>query len=246
MIKVSVIIPVYNAAAYLTRCITSLITQTLHECEFIFVNDGSVDESRAIIEKHQRDDSRIKLVNQPNQGVSVARNNGLKIATGEYVGFVDADDFVEPEMYARLYETAAGRNCDAVLSNLLSELEGRLIETKHPLPIEVDLDRTYILEQILPLCLKTEELNSACNKLYRLACITEHRIAFPRGVALGEDGLFNMLFLSHARRIRYLDYAGYRYCEAIGSATRNAAMKDYFARSLDVYLSEPLPFYADL
>ncbi|MCR2802510.1 glycosyltransferase [Paenibacillus soyae] len=246
MIKVSIVIPVYNAADYLPRCIDSLTSQTLQECEFIFVNDGSMDESRAIIEQRRQDDERIILINQANQGVSVARNSGLKAARGEYIGFVDADDYVEREMYERLYRTAADRNCDAVFSNLLSELSGALIETKHPLPQDADLEKPYILEHVLPLFLKTEELNSACNKLYRRSLIKEHGIEFPRGVALGEDGMFNVLFLSHAHRIRYLDYAGYRYCEAIGSATRNASGKDYFARALEVFLTPPPHIYDEL
>ncbi|MEK3881792.1 glycosyltransferase [Paenibacillus sp. PL2-23] len=246
MIKVSVIIPVYNAATYLPRCIESLIAQTLPDCEFIFVNDGSLDHSATIVQKYQRIDHRIKLITQPNQGVSIARNSGLRLAIGEYIGFVDADDYVERDMYERLYQTASERDCDAVWSHLLSELEGNLVITKSPLPTGVDLNREDILHTVLPLFLKTEELNSVCNKLYRSSLLFENNINFPQGVALGEDGMFNMQFLSLAQRIQYLDYSGYLYCEAIGSATRNASGKDYFARSLEVYRLEPPSIYSEL
>src|SRR6476646_4070363 len=95
--KVSVIIPVYNAGKYITRCIESLLNQTLQECEFIFINDGSIDDSREIIEGYKQVDDRIILINQVNQGVSIARNKGLYLAAGEYVGFVDADDCIEKD-----------------------------------------------------------------------------------------------------------------------------------------------------
>ncbi|WP_243556899.1 glycosyltransferase [Priestia megaterium] len=81
-VKVSVVIPVYNAEKYITECIESLLNQTLKQCEFIFVNDGSKDNSLQIIENYRKKDNRVKLINQENQGVSIARNNGLEIALG--------------------------------------------------------------------------------------------------------------------------------------------------------------------
>src|SRR3954470_7921673 len=102
-IKVSVVIPVYNAEKYITECIESLLNQTLKQCEFIFVNDGSSDNSSQIINEFKKKDNRIILINQENQGVSIARNNGLKAASGEYVGFVDADDYIDCEMYETIY-----------------------------------------------------------------------------------------------------------------------------------------------
>ncbi|MES9697320.1 glycosyltransferase [Bacillus sp. JJ927] len=102
----SVIIPVYNAEKYITQCIESLLNQTLRECEFIFINDGSTDNSEKIIEDYKKINDRITLINQENQGVSIARNRGLDVSTGEYVGFVDADDYIEKDMYEMLYNAA--------------------------------------------------------------------------------------------------------------------------------------------
>ena len=133
-IKVSVIIPVYNAEKYITECIESLLNQTLQQCEFIFVNDGSKDHSGAIIDEFKKKDSRIILINQENQGVSMARNNGLKAASGEYVGFVDADDYIENDMYETMYNHAKQDECDAVISNLESEMEGRKFISNYPFP----------------------------------------------------------------------------------------------------------------
>lgn len=245
-IKVSVIVPVYNAEPYISECIKSLLSQTIQDCEFIFVNDGSTDNSAAIIERYRRSDSRIILIQQPNQGVSVARNVGLIASSGEYVGFVDADDYIEADMYERLYNAAANGECDVVLSNFESEIEGHLVITKYPFPKEVRLTSEFIRKDVLPAFLKTEELNTACNKLYRNALVREHAVQFPKQVALGEDGIFNMFFFSYAATMKYIDYTGYHYREVSGSATRNIVQKDYFHRALEVFGAEPPVCYAGL
>jgi glycosyltransferase involved in cell wall biosynthesis len=239
-IKVSVIIPVFNAENYLIPCLDSLAAQTLHECEFIFINDGSVDQSGQIIENYSKNDSRIKLIHQENKGVSLARNRGLEEAIGEYVGFVDADDYIEGDMYATLYSVAKEREYDAVISNFESEIERRKVINNYPFPINTELSREYIEREILPFFLKSDQLNTACNKLYKRKGIIDFDVRFPEKVALGEDGMFNMKFFSHATKITYIDYTGYHYREVTGSATRNILAKDYFRRALEVY-THPIP-----
>ena len=104
--KISVIIPVYNAEAYLYRCLAWITNQSLSELEIICVNDGSTDNSPNILNEFAKKDNRIKIINQENNGASVARNNALKFAHGEFVGFVDADDTIEKDFYERLYNNA--------------------------------------------------------------------------------------------------------------------------------------------
>ena len=237
-IKVSVIIPVFNAEKYILECIESLINQTLSDCEFIFVNDGSEDSSRQIIKHYQNSDSRIKLINQENQGVSVARNNGLKIATGEYIGFVDADDFIEKDMYETLYDSAKKHECDVIISNIEGEMNGHMLITAYPFPINTPLNKNYIQTEILRYFLKYDNLNSVCNKIYKYQTIANYNIGFTPNVALGEDGMFNILFLSHASTLIYIDYTGYHYREAKKSATRDISNKDYFSRAIEVYNSK--------
>lgn len=237
-IKVSVIVPVYNAAAYLAPCIESLLNQTLQECEFIFVDDGSKDGSASCIESYQRNDSRIRLIRQDNQGVSAARNAGLSEAAGEYIGFVDADDYIERDMYEVLYRAAKRHDSDVVISGFESEMDGRRFETRYPFPVGETLDQAYIERQILLYFLQSENLNAVWNKLYRHRTVRENRIQFPYGVALGEDELFNLHFFSRARTALYTDYSGYHYKETMGSATRNIMEKDYFKRALEVYQSK--------
>ncbi|RCW42724.1 glycosyltransferase [Paenibacillus prosopidis] len=246
MSKVSVIIPVYNAEKYIVECIQSLLNQTLQACEFIFVNDGSVDKSKSIIEDYQLHDGRIKLINQENQGVSAARNAGLQAALGEYVGFVDADDYIEKDMYETLYHAAIERNCDVVISNLESELEGSKVITTYPFRTNETLDRAYILQHIMPYLLKADDLNTAVNKIYRVNVLTMNKIAFPEKVALGEDGMFNMIFFGHAATMTYINYTGYHYREVSGSATRNIKDKDYFSKAIEVYITAPPQIYNEI
>ena len=101
-VKVSVIVPVYNTEKYLQKCLDSLINQTLKDIEIICINDGSTDNSENIIRMFAKEDSRIKLINQENKKQGAARNAGMKIATGEYIGFVDSDDYVDLNYFERL------------------------------------------------------------------------------------------------------------------------------------------------
>lgn len=234
-VKVSVIIPVFNAETFIASCIESLLRQTLRECEFIFINDGSTDNSLYIIKQYMEMDTRVKVINQDNQGVSKARNKGLSIACGEYVGFVDADDYVEEDMYEKLYTICAEGNYDGAISNFESEIEGHYVITNYPFLLRSSLDTEYIQKHILPYFLKSDNLNTVCSKLYKNEVIKQHGVSFPEGVALGEDGLFNLHFMSSVAKLVYLDYTGYHYREVAGSATRNITEKDYFKRALDVY-----------
>ena len=112
MIKVSIVVPVYNVEEYLRACLESLIGQTLKDIEIICVNDGSTDDSLNILKEYVDKDSRIVIINQQNQGISVARNNALKIAKGEYIGFVDSDDWVDLNFFEKLYNVAVKNDCD--------------------------------------------------------------------------------------------------------------------------------------
>ena len=103
-IKVSVIVPVYNCEKYLKKCLDSLVNQTLKDIEIICVNDGSTDNSGRILEEYT--DSRIKIITKENGGLSSARNAGIAVAKGEYLGFVDSDDWVDLDFYEKLYNTA--------------------------------------------------------------------------------------------------------------------------------------------
>ncbi|KIL52981.1 glycosyltransferase [Jeotgalibacillus campisalis] len=234
-VKVSVIVPVYNAEKYLEICIKSLIDQTLAECEFIFVNDGSTDGSEEIISRYIKSDNRIKLINQKNNGVSAARNAGIEKAVGKYIGFVDADDHVQKDMFEIFHENGEKYKADVVFSDLISELDGCNLKTGYPFIKGKVLDKSYIETVIIPYIIEEDSFNSVCNKVYRNNIIKNNKIAFTTDISLGEDGYFNLQVMNCIGTLFYLDYAGYFYREVSGSATRNIIDQNYFKRALEVY-----------
>lgn len=113
MVKVSVIVPIYNSEKYLKKCIDSLVSQTLDDMEFILINDGSTDGSDEIIKSYN--DSRIKYFKRTNHGIGATRNFGIDKANGEFIGFLDSDDYVEPDMYLKMYNECVNKNLDIVI-----------------------------------------------------------------------------------------------------------------------------------
>ena len=235
MVKVSVIIPVYNAAPYLKKCVTSLIKQTLDDIEIVVINDGSTDNSLQIIEDFQKIDSRIFLITQKNQGVSVARNTGLDQAVGEYIGFVDADDYVDPDMYMKLYNEVKNKNLDIVISNFIAEQDGKIIKKKSHSQVETVFNKEAIQKELIPILIQEDTLNSCWNKLYSSKLIYKNKIRFPINITNGEDGVFNIEIFNTANKLSFVEYYGYHYREVAGSATRDILHRDYFNIALNVY-----------
>ena len=123
--KVSIIIPIYNVEAYLDQCVQSVLTQTLKEIEVILVDDESPDNCPAMCDEYAKQDNRIKVIHKKNGGLGYARNSGLEIATGEYVAFVDSDDFIAPNMMEELYNTAIKYDADEVRSGVIFYENGK-------------------------------------------------------------------------------------------------------------------------
>lgn len=233
MIAVSVIIPVYNAEKHLHKSIESLLQQSLPNCEFIFISDGSTDNSASIISEYQKKDTRIHLIHQENQGVSAARNKGITTAKGEYIGFLDADDCIDSNFFQTLFEVAQKENVDIVSSHFFKEFGTTKEVVKAKFPLNIMLDKDFINQNIIPQFIKDSSLNSCWNKLFKASLVKD--IQFPVGVPLGEDGIFNLQAYNKANSAFFVDYCGYHYIEVEGSATRNAAQKDYFKRALEVF-----------
>lgn len=234
-IDVSVIIPVYNAEKYINDCIVSLLKQTLVNCEFIFVNDGSVDSSPEIIATFQEKDSRISLINQENKGVSAARNAGIAIAKGSYIGFVDADDYVNTDFFEQLLVAAKQSNAQIVVSNFNTELDGTIQNSKPIFETNKVFSAAEIKQRIVPFFVEQDLMNTACNKLYNKELIQSNKIVFPVGITNGEDGLFNIQAFYKCDAAYFLDYNGYFYREVSGSATRNFMKNDYFKMALEKF-----------
>jgi glycosyltransferase involved in cell wall biosynthesis len=235
MIAISVIVPIYNTEKYIEKCVKSLLDQTFTNCEFIFVNDGSTDRSQIILEDFQKKDNRIVLINQKNQGVSAARNAGITISKGKYLGFVDGDDYVKDDYFYKLFATANQTNSQIVVSNFNTEMDGVIINSKPLFEINKQFTSSEIKKKIVPFFIEQDLMNTACNKLYDGEFIKSNSLFFPIGITNGEDGLFNIQVFYKSNSVFFIDYNGYFYREVKDSATRNLKNKDYFKIALDMY-----------
>ncbi len=186
---VSVIIPIFNAEPYLTRCLESILCQTHRDLQVILINDGSTDNSLAIAKHYAQTDSRIEVYSQPNAGQSAARNNGMRHASGEYLSFIDADDYIDPDFFETLFH-ACQSDIDVVQIGYRRVQAERVISEQVPC--------TFY------------QYTSPCMRLHRRDFITRHNLTFPEGM-IYEDVLFS-LDLWYARpNYKILHYTGYDY-----------------------------------
>jgi len=204
-VKVSVIVPVYNVAPYLERCLNSLIGQTLHDIEIICVDDASTDNSLEILHQYAARDSRVHVIALgKNSGVATARNAGIDAACGEYLGFVDSDDFVDTNFYEKLYARAHATNADITVSNIReTALNGR----------------THTLDGWLKRVAENKlnfDYTLWC-AIYRTDFIRKNKIYNPAGVITGQDAVFIVNCAVLARNVATVPDAYYNYIRRDGS-----------------------------
>lgn len=193
MPKISAIVPVYNVEEYLSRCLDSLIEQTLQDIEIICVNDGSTDNCAQILEEYSNKDERIKVVTQKNMGISIARNEGVKISTGEYISFIDSDDWVDKDFYEKLYNAALETNADVAAAGIYR------ISKKYKYKILKFKKSTYTQDftEKLQLC----DIPDSCfvwNKLYKKEALLNSDLKFVPGVVY-EDILYTPQVLFYTK-----------------------------------------------
>ena len=181
--KVSVILPVYNVGKYLRQSLDSLINQTLNEIEIICVNDGSVDDSYDILEEYKAKDSRIKVIHKENKGTGAARNDGLRLATGECIGFVDPDDWVKPNMFERLYNLIKEKNLDIAMCMPDGYDEKNAINAPFPYFVDANFeniidDRVFNWRDLSPFSYPM----CVWNKLYTKELFDKYNIDFAEGL----------------------------------------------------------------
>ena len=177
MPKVSIIIPVYNVEEYLEKCLNSVINQTLTDIEIICINDGSTDNSLSILENFARNDKRIIILNQENKGQSAARNNGLKIATGEFIGFVDSDDWIDLNYYEVLYNSAKKHEADIAVCGIL-----KVLEHKNEVYLKFEKEK---VETVARKKYEWANIPKNCyvyNKIYRREPLLKSESSFEEGV----------------------------------------------------------------
>ena len=227
---ISIIIPVYNTEKYLRKCLASVCAQTLKDIEIIVVNDGSTDGSLSIIEEYVAKDKRIKLINEENSGQSSARNLGIEIATGQYIGFVDSDDWIEKEMFEKLFAAAEKEKADVAICNfnVVYEDENKA-STKALFNIKnqvIEMDEVGVENYIFQYIKGFKHGNEVYTRLYSLNLIKENKISFEKNAAkdvaeIAEDMLFNLKCSLHIKKIVQVEASPYNYLVRPGSSTTN-------------------------
>ena len=222
--SVSIIVPVYNTDYYLAACIQSVLAQTIESWELLLIDDGSTDGSGAICDEYASKDYRIKVIHKNNEGVSMARNAGLAAASGEYIGFVDSDDTIKPEMYERMYHAAKANNAEIVMCDAVTVFSDSCEEPdtiKH-LPGSCILNRSDFTPQLLK-----ELAGSSWRCIYSRALIQRHSSQFPVALKFSEDRVFNIYNMGYANRLVYIKEPFYNRLLWDGSAV-NRFHADYF------------------
>lgn len=212
--KISIIIPVYNTEKYISRCVNSVIAQTFRDIEIILIDDGSIDNSGRICDEFAVRDARVHVIHQQNAGVSAARNAGIDAATGEWIGFVDSDDWIDANTYEVAYKVACEQNADMVVwgctlndgerdYSVVTCYEGIL--------------KPNMLDELSP-----SIINQAVQKLIKKHLLDKYNIRFPFGIRQCEDLYFSFLclfYFTQNKKVYMLKNCFYHYFQNPESAS---------------------------
>lgn len=231
MEKISVIVPVYNVENYLNKCIDSIINQSYENLEIILVDDGSTDSSGYICDQYKEKDSRIIVLHKINGGLSDARNCGLEVASGDYIGFVDSDDYINRKFYEVLYEGMKKTESKVAIANICHEFPDKMQRTNY---------KTAVLKstkQFFDVCIVGELMMSVCNKLFCKDLLLGK--SFKKGKKY-EDIYFFPDWVFDVRTACICEGAKYHYIERVGSITQSKftpSMMDKIDASINLLTS---------
>lgn len=212
---VSIIVPVYNAAENLKRCVDSALAQELRSFELILVDDGSTDDSPAIADAYATADPRVRVIHQPNAGVSCARNRALDVARGTFVQFMDADDWMAPDAAKLMVRAAREHECDMVIADYY-----RVVGSRVSRKGDIDLDRPITPAEYADCMIENPAdyyYGSLWNKLFRRDIIERHRLRMDPSISWCEDFIFILEYAAHAASIYPLPVPVYYYVKTKGS-----------------------------
>lgn len=214
MAKVSIIVPVYKVEQYLEKCVDSLREQTLSDIEIILVDDGSPDRCPEICDNYARIDKRIKVIHKQNGGLGLARNSGIEIATGEFIAFLDSDDYVDKEIYQCLYDHATKNNLDICYCDVINfdYKDNRVLYPRtKPATIYEGKDEVFLFSSYILAASKSDDSrvfypNMSWNAIYKGVIIRNNEIRFKsERVYVSEDVLFHLESLIYFKKIGWFD-----------------------------------------
>lgn len=234
-VKVSVIIPVYNVEKYLDRCIQSILNQTLKEIEIILVDDGSSDNSSQICDEYSKKDNRIKVIHKKNEGLGFARNSGMEIARGEYIAFVDSDDFIEKNGFEYMYKISVENKVDMCMSgyykyNSQNKTKEKIEIIKKITTYEGDEVKLCACRMIgsLPEELKDEYYGmSVWKNLYFLNFLRKNNLKFnSEREYVSEDAIFHLNCVPKMKKVIIIPESFYNYCDNTNSITLSKTFRE--------------------
>ena len=206
----SVIVPVYNTEKYLPECIDSILAQSYTDFELILVDDGSTDRSGAICEEYSRTDDRIRVIHQKNGGVTAARKCGTQAAVGDYISYIDSDDYIEPAMFQQMLMKAQLHDLDMVLCDMVVEKQGsRTVIPTSPLTglfVSAQLEQKIYSNMLFDFSENKPGLSlNLWNKIFRSTIVKSALLECPNHVTYGEDALVSLICLLRSRRIYIME-----------------------------------------
>jgi glycosyltransferase involved in cell wall biosynthesis len=241
---ISIVVPVYNCQDTINRCIKSLVNQTLKNIEIIIVDDGSTDDSSSIVDELSMKDNRIVVIHKENSGVSATRNLGIKHAKGEFIGFVDADDFVDTTMYEKLYNLVKKEASEMALCSFYVDAGTNLYEKEEEWHEYIDKDNVKESIFLNMIAMNNEEsfnnrgtiMGSTCRCIYKNNALNINNILFDEKITYAEDLLFNLKFLDKIKKISLIDEYLYYYKKKRGSLS--LIYREDFYNSIKNLISE--------
>ena len=228
-IKVSIIVPCYNAQNYLDKCLNSILKQTYKNIELICINDGSTDNTLNILKKYKKNDTRVKIIDKKNEGVSAARNDGIKNSIGSYILFVDSDDYIELNMVEYLLNKAIHFSADIVKCNRSDVYDDGKIVLRAPLwNKETVIESSEFAEKIYPEFFRRNKLCNIWMTLIKKDLIIDNNFYFLRELKVNEDEWFSAQIFSKANRFVYIPKNFYYYVKNNNGLSTSGA--DIYAR----------------
>ena len=227
MIKISVIMPVYNLSLYLSESIESILSQSFKDFELILINDGSTDSSGIICDKYKEKDSRVKVIHKENEGSGIARNIGINCAKGQFLMFLDGDDKIESNLLEKLYLEIISSNTDLVICNYSEFTDENIFNIKKQIKEEVIINGKLECRKTYIDLLKKEVIQSPWNKIYKASIINENNIRFPN-LRRCQDAVFNCEYFNYIESYKLIPDTLYHYRINNNNTCWEKFPKDFF------------------